>query len=359
MRHFHLRCAPGSVARRARDAVLGGAAPSTVLSAVPVATPFAAGCAALCAALALPARADSLLSVNNQGALARSFALPQAGRTQVLQRGGDEFALAADWTNEYFADANARESLVLDGETQRYTVSWFHGVADGVEFGVRVPLLVSGGGVLDGFIQNWHALFGLPNGGREQVPHGQYQYRYVRDGRTVLNVDTASAGIGDVELEAGWRLSPTLAWRALAKLPSGDSSRLAGGNAGGALWLDYDPFRAYGGPATRWRGFASAGVSYNERSSVLGAQQQAFVGLAALGAGYRLTPHFTLSAQLDGHSQLYDDSSLKALRREGLQLAIGGIYEPAARWNLRAGFQEDLVTDSSPDISFNLALGWR
>jgi len=312
---------------------------------------LALGLLAACA----PAAADTIFPVNNQGALARGFALPRLGATDVLAPGDDEWRLSLDWTNEYFAEKTPAESLVLDGETQRYGLHWRRGVTPGFELGAELPLLVTGGGVLDGLIENWHGFWGLPDGGRNETPRGRYLYQYQRGGRTLLDVDTPAAGLGDIELDAGWQATQRLALRALAKLPTGDSGRLLGGNAGGALWLDYRPFAA----DSRWIGFVSAGGSINAKGEVLAGQQQSWVGFAGSGAGYRLFRPFLLMAQLYGHTQLYHGSSTEALRREALQLSFGGRYEFSPHTALTLGFQEDLVTDSSPDFSIHLDVRFR
>jgi hypothetical protein len=301
------------------------------------------------------AGAESIFPVSNQGALARGFALPELGNADITAPGRNEWRLALDWTNEYFVQQTPAESLTLDGETQRYAVTWRRGIAPDFEVNAQLPLLLTGGGVLDGPMENWHSFWGLPNGGREAAPHGRYLYQYTRNGRSVLDVDTSTAGIGDIELGGGWQATTRLALRAMAKLPTGNAGKLLGGNSGGALWLDYDPFAGSG----RWIGFLSAGASVNAEGEVLADQQQQLVGFAGAGAGFRLFRPFLLMAQIYGHSQLYHGSSTEALRREALQIAFGGRYEFTPRTALNLGFQEDLVTSSSPDFSIHLDLRFR
>jgi hypothetical protein len=304
---------------------------------------------------ATSAWADAILPTTNQGALARSFALPVLGETRVLAPGDYRYRIAVDWTNEYFFDQNANESLVEDGETVRIGFGWRGAVAPGLEMGAQLPVLVTGGGVLDGVIQNWHDFFGLPNGGREHAPHDRYLYRYTRGDSTLLNVDTATTDFGDAELSAGWQLRDGLALRGMVKLPTGSKSDLTGGNAGGAVWVDYDPFRG----SRRWFGFVSAGGSVNAKSSTLSDQQHQWLALGGAGLGFRLWQPFSLLGQIYAHSQLYGDSSFKALRRDSVQLALGGRYEFAHGTAFVAGIQEDLVTSSSPDFSIHMDVSFR
>src|SRR3546814_14450901 len=109
----------------------------------------------------------------NQAALARFAPLP----TPQADSTDSGYRIALDWTNEYVVDQSGGEDLLLDGESLRLGLNgrirhgqWL--------FGAELPLLFTGGGSLDGLIENWHDWFGLPNGGREQRPRGKYAYRY-------------------------------------------------------------------------------------------------------------------------------------------------------------------------------------
>jgi hypothetical protein len=304
------------------------------------------------------ARADALLPVTNQSALARSFALPELGEVQLMAPGTNEFRFGLDWTNEFSEDdyphglppgVTPKEAITLDGETQRYAWNWRHGLEHGFEVGLQLPFYVNNGGVLDGIIHNYHALFGFPDGGRSDAPHDRYLYQYQRNGQNVLDVQHSAAEFGDVQLQGGWQALPNLALHAMLKLPTGHSGHLTGGNLGSALWADYDPFAG----SQRWLGFLSAGGSINNTGYVIPEQQNRLVGLAGAGVGYRIWQPFAVIVQFYGHTKLYDDTELKPLRRGGLQGAFGGRYEINPHLAMNLAFQEDLVTESSPDISFH------
>lgn len=298
------------------------------------------------------AAADALLPVNNQSALARSFALPELGAAEVMAPDKDEYRFAVDWTNEFAVDSSPTEAITLDGETQRYAWSWRHGLAHGFEVGLQLPFFVTNGGVLDGIIHNYHELYGFPDGGRGDAPHHRLLYSYARNGSTILNETHSATEFGDVEVQGGWQALPALALRAMVKAPSGQAKHLTGGNPGGALWADFDPFAG----SKRWLGFISAGVSLNGRGDVLHDQQNRWVGFAGTGVGFRIVQPFALSAQVYYHSRLYDDSGLTPLRRHALQGAFGGRLDVNQRVSLNGGFQEDLITDSSPDFSIHFSV---
>jgi hypothetical protein len=310
---------------------------------------------ALCAALlaaAAPAWAGEFVPGGNGGTLARGFALPAPGQAQVVPRGRSETRLTFDVTNEYVArGACADECILLDGETSRLRLAHRRGLGGGWEFGIEVPLLDRGGGFLDGWIQDWHGWFGLPNGGREFSASGQYRYYYERDGVVLLDETRGGSGVGDVELTLGRAIGAGRVLRAMAKLPTGDEDALGGGNAGGALWLE----QALPLPRN-WNGYLALGGSYNERGEVLPDMQNHEVAFGGIGLLMPVTRTVRLSAQLYAHSRLYDGSELTPLARIAAPLTLGLQFRTGRRGSVEVGFQEDPSVDGSPDFSAYLSL---
>src|SRR5690606_20243831 len=109
------------------------------------------------------------------------------------------------------------------------------GLGYGWEVGLVLPYLQHSGGGLDGFIENWHDVWNLPDGGRPQAPRDVLQYRYSRDGAVLLDVRESQSGLGDVQLQAAYQLwqndRSVAALAATVKLPTGDAARLTGAGA--------------------------------------------------------------------------------------------------------------------------------
>jgi hypothetical protein len=299
--------------------------------------------------------AERPLAVYNQGALARAFELPVIGETGVLPFGDTRGSLRYDLTTEYHASGNGSEAVVLDGESNLLTFAFRKGLGWNLELTLEVPVLHQGGGFMDDPIESWHDFFGLPNGGRELAPQDRYLYEYTRGGETVFRNTRGGTDLGDVRLGFGWQALESLALRTEFKLPSGDDAHLAGGNTGGALWADWAlPFD----PGFFLSGWVSAGVSINDEAGLIADQQNSVVPFGGAGLAARFAEHWSLLGQLYAHGKLYDDSDLDAFR-EALQLSLGLRYDLARDFGIDVGFQEDLITSSSPDFSFHLALSWR
>ena len=303
-----------------------------------------------------PAQAWDALPAYNQGTLARAFALPVIGQSRVLNASQSAFSADYDVTTEYYVDANASESITIDGETSAFSLGWRQGLADGLELTARLPVLVIGGGYMDHFVNEWHKAFGLPDGGRPLAQDNQRQITYTASGNTVLDERRSGTTLGDIQLGAGYRLGEGAALRGVVKLPTGSKHRLTGGNWGGALWGDFAlPFDK----GSSFDGFASLGVSIAAQADALPGLQRRAAVFGGAGLGYRLTQNFELRSQLYAHSALYQDTGLSGLKKPGLQLTLGGSYRCSSSTRLDVFFQEDAVTNSSPDFSLHLGLSYR
>ena len=307
-------------------------------------------CFALAAfALATTAQAEGFETFN-QSSVARAAALPGLGQGAVVPRNESINSVTLDWSNEFFVQGNAREELTLDGESQRVALRYRAGIAPlfghALEWSLEVPLLFTGGGVLDSGIESWHDTFGLPNANRGDVPQDRYRLRYVRDGVTLLDIDKGDSGFADVRLGLGLALSERFTLRGLLQLPTGDKDQLTGGHTGGALWVDYSL------PLTESRRAAlllSGGVSAATTDGPLADLQQPVVGLA--GAVLIVPIYGALDGvvQVNAHSKLYKSSSLDPLSRVGAPLAFG-LRLPYQRFVFDLALLEDPSVNASPDF---------
>lgn len=288
------------------------------------------------------------------GALARGFALPALGRTEVLPSGGLKLRLYLNDTNEYVARSNAAETILIDGEVTQLSYDLHYGITDRWEAGLFVPVLSQGGGILDSIIQGWHNFWGLPNGGREDVPKNAYHYQYTRNGQQLLNVDQGSVTFGDIRLGTGYQIADHLVARAMLQLPTGDASHLSGSGAfGGAAWLDGGlPLRGFFHWLTL---YGSAGYSYTGSGDVLPELQKHALPFGAAGLGVRFTPNWDAKLQVYIHAAPYKGSELGALDHVAAPLTLSTSYRISKLTSVSLGFQEKASVFASPD--FGVFLG--
>ncbi|HLZ18383.1 MAG TPA: DUF3187 family protein, partial [Smithellaceae bacterium] len=200
----------------------------------------------------------------NQGPLVAIYGLPAIGGARVAAKSEGTLRLTLDQANNYVNEARAGESLVLDGESTRLTVSGRYGIGRSVEVGMNIPFLISGGGFLDGFLESYHSAFGFPNGGRELAPKNRLLYRYQKNGVTLLNMEQSGQGLGDVSMSGAWQIyrsadnQQNLALSGLLKLPTGDVGSLRGsGSTDLAVWVSGDWGHSFA--AGRLAAFGAAG----------------------------------------------------------------------------------------------------
>ena len=294
------------------------------------------------------------LPTYNQSPFAQIFGLPALASPRILERGRVAASLTFDAANHLIFKRRGSEELTLDGETHRTVLAVHYGSAN-VEWGVEVPYLAHGGGFLDSFIENWHDLFGLRQGGRDRMAHNQFDYHYRRDGADVVQLSGATHGVGDVRLLAGWQLwlnegSADAAVRVSAKLPTGDATRLHGsGGADLALWLTAGCGSRVCTGAWGWN--AAFGVLWLGSGEVLPDMQRRAAVFGGAGVGWEIWPALTLKAEIRAHSPFFGQTEIPFLGVSSGLLILGGTWNLTSKTSVDVGISEDVRVDTTPDVS--------
>jgi len=118
-----------------------------------------------------------------------------------------------------------RDDYVIDAETREFRLRARYGLSDNQEIGLELPLIWRGGGVLDGFIDGWHKLFGLPEGGRDRLPRDEFRVFANQRGET-RELAASGFGLGNLKVTSKYTLvdetptSPTLSLSTELSLPT-------------------------------------------------------------------------------------------------------------------------------------------
>ncbi len=298
----------------------------------------------------------------NQSPVVQIFGLPYAGTGKVLPAGRIEMLLTADMANDYEVDSNAREAIVLDGESYRYNLGLRYGIGDRYDVGLEIPVITYSGGFLDGFIEDWHRFFGMPDGGRPAAPRDRLLFSYVRDGVERLSFNRSGTGLGDIRINGGMQLyheheesTIDVALRGSVKVPTGDSTRLHGsGSTDVAVWLAASEH--YPTELGEVAGFASVGGMAMTRGRVLSDQQRNFAGFGNFGLGWAPADWIAFKVQVDANTPLYSDSALRELGDGAVQLVVGGTLGLTGSTSLDLGVTEDIAVNTAPDVGFHFGL---
>ena len=320
--------------------------------AVRPAVPRRAGLAALaCGAALAVATADAAepFSIRDQNPLTRGAYLPLPAASDA---GPLQFAAGLQWTNTVNVDNTPRERLVVDEESVEVDLS-LAGARGAWHWRAMLPVINRSGGILDGVIDDWHRLFGLPQGDRQSRPGNSYLVSYQRSGGPAFSVPAGTA-LGDLELAAGRELvagrgGSLTAWFGLAA-PTGRRAALTGDGAlDAAVWIAGDSRFA-----PRWSVAGRAGVTRAGGDGLLPFQRSIRFGTATLG--FDATARLECLLQLDQHSAIARGSALVFLQ-DVMQLTFGGRYWLRSGATFEAGVVEDIAVNHSPDVSFHI--GWR
>ncbi|HDY89533.1 MAG TPA: DUF3187 family protein, partial [bacterium] len=89
----------------------------------------------------------------------------------------------------------------LDMEITELNFRYKRIIKDQFEFGLDIPVLILGGGFMDGFLENYHDAFGFPDYGRSNRPHNDFLYEVRKNGELIIQ-GRSGVGIGDIRITA-------------------------------------------------------------------------------------------------------------------------------------------------------------
>ena len=302
------------------------------------------------------------LRIANLSPFHLAYATPASFGACALAPGATEAILSMDMASHMTAARSASERLSLDGETYRPSFALRHGVGEGWDYTIEVSAVAHDGGVFDGFIESWHSVFGLPQGGRDEAPRDRLRIGYVRDGHARVDIDRAAASPGDLALGIGRALGPSLlgndglALRGVLRLPTGDGDALAGtGGLSAALWAETSG--ALFGPD--WLYGAAAGALAAKPPPALSGTGRGLVGFARLGITWRPLDDLALSVQAEIASSAWR-SALAPLGGPSILFGMGGRLKLTERAALEiAVTEDDGWRRAAPDIGLRAAIRWR
>ncbi len=293
----------------------------------------------------------------NRNPFVQVYGLPTARSARLAAPGQSQFALQLEAANSFTVNSGGNESILIDGESYRANLQWRRGVGEHLEVGLDLPYLSHDPGSMDSFIEDWHNLFGFPDGDRPDFPRDQLRYAYGRGEAVPVNLTSASSGVGDASLNAayGWSTAANRRWalRGQVKLPTGDAEKLLGSESTDlALGLHFSD--------SAWRDndvavHASLGALWMDEGDVLDTLREDWAVYGSSTLAWQTTENVSLKLQLDAHTALYD-SELEELGSASAQLILGGALRLGQRWVLDLAVSEDIVVDTAPDVVFMIGL---
>ena len=280
----------------------------------------------------------------------------------VLRAG--ETALRADaaYTSLWLTGTGSQDRrFTMDGEYLRAALTLRTGLGRDLELALELPFAHTSGGFLDGFVIDYHDVFGLPDQNRDREPQDLFEIEASRGGQTLWQVSADGFELLDVPLWLTWQLAepargPGVAVRAGLELPTGDGARGYGNDeidlsfgvvlehhVLGCGWFGHVQHTFAGTPdRSRAAGFSFADVT----SAGLGVELPLDTGVAGL-------------LQFEWETSTLRPLGIAVTERDQVLLWAGLRIDAGSGWNVEVGFGEDLQGLVSPDFTAWLAVGWQ
>jgi len=268
-------------------------------------------------------------------------------------------ALHASVANTFVNDGSGDEYVHLDGETLRFDLELRYGLAEDWDLQVDLPWLEQSGGHLDRVIDDWHDLWGMPDGGRSDVPRDQLNYRYASPDHGFY-LGNSDSGIGDVSAALSWAFYRDRGSAASLVL----GYKFGTGDEDGFLGSGADDFFAglrfsgadLSGRPLYWHG--QAGYLRAGESDLLEGIQERNLWYAGLALDWAFAARWSLLLQLDGNAAP-TDSDITALGDNAATFSFGARWRFAPGWSADLSLVEDILVETAADVVFQASLRYR
>lgn len=294
------------------------------------------------------------LGIRNAYPLAINHLMPAVEHPRTLIPHTGEVAIQVDWANSLGFERNR---FRVDGEVIRAQVEVAYSCIPNIEFRIGIPYLHRGGGTMDGLINSWHSITGLPEHSnvrdfrRDDITLSATDSR----GGTFLRTKTDS-DIGDATLSTKFTLTEgteqSPAWGAIVsvRVPTGNNAKRLGSGSvdvGGALLLSKrigDFFLYLNGGVTYFGDADLGGVDYVQTRPY-----------AAFALEYLISDRVSAVAQATFTSGLLE--RLGELSDGQGDLGVGIQWGVGPRAQLEIGIIEGIMAmDAVPDFGVHVGL---
>ncbi|NQT95171.1 MAG: DUF3187 family protein [Candidatus Omnitrophica bacterium] len=216
--------------------------------------------------------------------------------------------------------------LLIDTEVSRFYADIKYGLLDNLEVSVNIPLLDYSGGYLDSFIENFEDVFEAiktPNA-REDRPGDKYRFKVVHFGQTVIDDLSEPSGIGEITLEAKYKVLeekdylPTISLRGGLKLPTASDEILGSDEIdyGVGVLLDKKLM-------DRLFLYINLNVIFIGKPDIIDKLNiDDYILSGLFGLEFFLTDRTSIILQAFGNTTIYDEG-ISAMDKDGAVLSVG------------------------------------
>ena len=298
------------------------------------------------------------LRTTNTSPISGLLGVPAMRDAGVLAPRQYSVSVYGNLANNYSVSQAPEQLLNFDGETGTVQLTATLGLGHGWEISAELARVSHSGGQLDSAIEDWHSMWGLPDGNREQTLQDQINYSY-RDQFASLSLTERSRGWGDSHIAVtkllGLKSRPQTSLRAGVKLGTGSLSRLTGSGADD-YYVSAQHSADVLSKSVRWH--TQVGYLYAGSFDRLEHVQRQHLWFAGVGITWQAWRRVQVKAQLDSHASPLH-SSLRAAGTAPLLLSAGVNWALPSGWSAELAFVEDLNVATAPDITLQFGLRYQ
>lgn len=263
------------------------------------------------------------------------------------------FLLSANLQSHANDSETVPETLIIDGEVHQlgFVSKW--NFSPTLQLGVELSLIKNSSGNLDNLIREWHDLFGLDQGDRNDLPDDRFLFFYRGEdsflSQRTINGDSVSS-ISDTEISLAYQLYQndkfSIATYLSAMLPTGKADKLTGSDK-----ADIKLTLALGSQnnsAFAWH--LNADLIAIGDDSLFNIPTKSNTWSGSAGLHWRSSDNWRWSMQLDGHGEVFD-SLIEEINKPAWQLTLASNYK---QWQIY--FAEDITVNRAAD--FSLGINW-
>jgi uncharacterized protein DUF3187 len=298
------------------------------------------------------------LRVRNVSPVVQLYGIPRMVGARTLSD-SLEMTLNIEAANNFQSDRREDTFVFFDGESVLSSLRIRGGFGERWEWGAELPYMAHTGGAFDGVVDEFHELFGLPDGERSLAPRGRLDYLVSSDGVVYADFSDSVKSYGDVRAFVGLQLmdkpGQAFSLRSQVKFPTGKVEDLSGSEAMDvSLWGEYEIDLVSALLDVRLT--LSGGVSYLGEGKLLPQDQVTWLGFGHVGLQIPLHPRVEFLAQLDAHTEVIKSGN-PLIADGGVLGTIGGRFGLTRRLWLDLAIIEDLKNESASDVVFQILLG--
>jgi Protein of unknown function (DUF3187) len=283
----------------------------------------------------------------------------------TARRGAWEIQLSGLWANSFsWRQDRAGENpgtrrFLIDGEALVLDATVRRGLTRNLDIGLRLPVDGRTGGTLDPFIDWWHRVAHAPDGKRPAFVQNAFRVEGLTTGNVPFSwSDRSGFGLGNVELDARWRVvegtdgGPSLALVGRTSLPTGTGPFAGNGFGGGGQLVLAAPL------GRSFDVYAGAGFTAQAEGPVRGVIYSPVRGHGFAALEWRPWRRLSLVAETDAASRLVENVE----SYPGLHwiVNVAGRIDLGGKARLDVGFIENLKSQlSTADFGLYLGFGVR